>query len=103
MTGGLPCAHPQGSIAATMQPLRSRRQVIFIVALAAILAMAGGVLLRLSHWPPFHHAARTRIQIETDVPDITPTSPGKGGYDPYFTRVNMISADLNGARSLKAD
>ena len=65
------------------------------------LLMAAVVLLGLSHWSPFHHAAPPRIKIERDVADMAPfaaTSPGTGGYDPYFTRVNMISVDFNGAR-----
>jgi hypothetical protein len=63
-----------------------------------VLLMASAFLLRLNHWSPFHHAARTRIKFERDVPDLptySSTSSALGGYDPYFTRVNTLASDFN--------
>ena len=70
-----------------------------------VLLMVAVVLLGLSHWSPFHHTTTVMIKFERDVPDLAPysASSAMSGYDPYFTRVNMMSADLNGARHLKAD
>jgi len=66
-----------------------------------VLLMTSAFLLRLNHWPPFRHAASIRIKFERDVPDISyarNTSPAMSGYDPYFIRVNKISANFDGTK-----